>query len=513
MKLAVTLALMLLSFTAASQAEESVRIEVIYGGFFSKSEKDFPGASIFEKDESGRRVHFRHNGAELKCDKAYLYSEDNRLEAYGAIYFTQGDTITLTSSELKYNGQTKIAQAIKNVTLISESSTLTTDLLFFDREKQEAFYPYSGTLIDSVNTLKSKKGTYLIDQSLYRFNSNVTLENKDFNLTSDRLDYYTKSEVAEFFGPTTIIGDTYTFYFELGRYETANERGYGKINTRIDYDKRIVKGDSIYFDRFANYAASSGNVLVTDSINQTRLKAQYVEVFKEKDSLIATDNAIIARAIEKDSLYVSGSYIYITGPEQTRDMSAYPNAQFFKNDMSGKSDSLLYFSTSGITELVGRPVLWSGESQLTGKYMYFTTKVDTGALDSLYVNEQAFIASKDTISEIGFNQAKGVNLRGKFTDNALSSTLLDKNAEVIYYLYDDKEALIGINQTSSSSIKIDFDSGEISRITFLKNPNGTLYPYESFPKEKSTLEGFQWIGDQRANTLVEWLSRIKQLKK
>jgi hypothetical protein len=91
--------------------------------------------------------------------------------------------------------------------------------------------------------------------------------------------------------------------------------------------------------------------------------------------------------------------------------------------------------------------------------------------------------------------------------------LLDKNAEVIYYLYDDKEALIGINQTSSSSIKIDFDSGEISRITFLKNPNGTLYPYESFPKEKSTLEGFQWLGDQRANTLVEWLSRIKQLKR
>lgn len=513
MKSTVTLALMLLSFTAASQTEDSVRIEVIYGGFFSKSESDFPGASIFEKDESGRRVHFRHNGAELTCDKAYLYSEDNRLEAFGAIYFTQGDSITLTSSELKYNGQTKLAQAISNVTLVSESSTLTTDLLFFDREKQEAFYPSFGTLIDSVNTLKSTKGRYLINQSLYRFNTNVTLENKDFTLTSDRLDYYTKNEVADFFGPTTIVGDTYTFYFELGRYETANERGYGKINTRIDYDKRILKGDSIYFDRFANYAATSGNVVVTDSINQTRLSAQYVEVFKEKDSLVATDKAIIARSSEKDSLYVSGSFIYITGPEEARDMSAYPNAQFFKSDMSGKSDSLLYFSTSGITELIGDPILWSGESQLTGKHIYFTTKADTGALDSLFVNEQAFIASKDTISEIGFNQAKGVNLRGKFTDNALSNALLDKNAEVLYYLYDDKSALIGINQTTSSSIKIDFESGEISKITFLKNPNGTLYPYESFPKEKSSLDGFNWRGEQRASNLDQWLSRIKQLKK
>jgi hypothetical protein len=512
MKRLVALGFMLVCHFAVAQSEETAKIEVLYGGYFSKSEDKYPGASIFERDESGP-VRFKHKGALLDCDIAYLYSDENRLEAYGNITFNQGDTLILNSKQLTYNGISRLAKAQENVRLNSPNSTLTTEILYFDRKNQEAYYPSYGTLIDEENILKSNKGRYLIEQSLYRFEESVTLENEKFNLVSDRLDYHTEDEIADFFGPTTIVGEDYTFYFEQGSYDTKSEKGYGKTNTKINYDLRKLYGDSIYFDQLENYASASGEVNVLDSINESRLSAEFAQIFKAKDSLVATGEAIIAKRVEDDSLYVHASYLFVTGPDKARDLLAYPNARFFKTDFSGKSDSIVVTNEKGITELIGNPIIWSGESQLTGNYMYFTNEPETNALDSLYVIENAFISAFDTIAQLGYNQAKGVNLKGRFLSNGLESALLDKNAEVIYYLFDDKGALIGINQTTCSAIQLNFEEGEISRITFLRNPNGTLYPYQDFPEDQKLLEGFEWHGEERTRSLESFIEKIKGLKK
>ena len=512
MKRLVALGFMLVCHFAVAQSEETAKIEVLYGGYFSKSEDKYPGASIFERDESGP-VRFKHKGALLDCDIAYLYADENRLEAYGNITFNQGDTLILNSKQLTYSGISRLAKAQENVRLNSPNSTLTTEILYFDRKNQEAYYPSYGTLVDEENTLKSNKGKYLIEQSLYRFEESVTLENEKFNLISDRLDYYTEDEIADFFGPTTIVGEDYTFYFEQGSYDTKSEKGYGKTNTKINYDLRKLYGDSIYFDQLENYASASGKVKVLDSINESRLSAEFAQIFKAKDSLVATGEAIIAKRVENDSLYVHASYLFVTGPDKTRDLLAYPNARFFKTDFSGMSDSIVVTNEKGITELIGNPIIWSGESQLTGNYMYFTNEPESNALDSLYVIENAFISDFDTIAQLGYNQAKGVNLEGRFLNNGLESALLNKNAEVIYYLYDDKGVLIGINQTTCSAIQLNFEEGEISRITFLQNPNGTLYPYQDFPEDQKLLEGFEWHGEERTRSLESFIEKIKGLKK
>ena len=512
MRRLVALGFMLVCHFAVAQSEETAKIEVLYGGYFSKSEDKYPGASIFERDESGP-VRFKHKGALLDCDIAYLYADENRLEAYGNITFNQGDTLILNSKQLTYNGISRLAKAQENVRLNSPNSTLTTEILYFDRKNQEAYYPSYGTLIDEENILKSNKGRYLIEQSLYRFEESVTLENEKFNLVSDRLDYHTEDEIADFFGPTTIVGEDYTFYFEQGSYDTKSEKGYGKTNTKINYDLRKLYGDSIYFDQLENYASASGEVNVLDSINESRLSAEFAQIFKAKDSLVATGEAIIAKRVEDDSLYVHASYLFVTGPDKARDLLAYPNARFFKTDFSGKSDSIVVTNEKGITELIGNPIIWSGESQLTGNYMYFTNEPETNALDSLYVIENAFISAFDTIAHLGYNQAKGESLKGRFLSNGLESALLDKNAEVIYYLFDDKGALIGINQTTCSAIQLNFEEGEISRITFLRNPNGTLYPYQDFPEDQKLLEGFEWHGEERTRSLESFIEKIKGLKK
>ena len=91
--------------------------------------------------------------------------------------------------------------------------------------------------------------------------------------------------------------------------------------------------------------------------------------------------------------------------------------------------------------------------------------------------------------------------------------LLKKNTEVIYYMYDDTPALIGVNKTVCSEIKIQFADGSISDITFMVNPSGEIYPYALFPEEFEQLEGFRWRGSERVDSLEEFISRIKRLKK
>jgi hypothetical protein len=102
---------------------------------------------------------------------------------------------------------------------------------------------------------------------------------------------------------------------------------------------------------------------------------------------------------------------------------------------------------------------------------------------------------------LGFNQAKGADLGGKFVDNALNQIKLHKNTELIYYMYDENQELLGVNKTICSEIELQLENGDIRDIIFRVNPDGTIYPIEQFPEEMKKLEGFIWREEERIYTL------------
>ncbi len=482
---------------------EKKEINIVYGANFTKDEVSYPGATIFSKDD--RQVQFEHQGADLWCDIAIYYQKENRLKAIGNIRMEQGDTISMTSGKIDYDGNTKLAKAFESVvfngkTSESGSMTLLTDTLRFDREKQEAFYQDSGTVIDSVNTLTSEIGRYFMEIKKAQFLDSVHLKNPDFILDSERLDYYTTSKNSYLYGPSTITGETYKMYCERGFYDTKIESGYGIKNTRIDYNNRIIKGDSVYFDKATEFASATNNISVTDTINNTVTKAHYAEVFKAKDSVFATKRAVAISLVEQDSLYVHGDTLMVTGPPDNRWVRAFRNAKFYKTDMSGKCDSIHSAEKTGLIQLIKNPVVWNAENQMTGDSIHIISNTKTEQLDSLKVLENAFIVSLDSISKTGYNQAKGVNLYGKFKENELRIIDLVKNTEVIYYMYNDDQELIGINKTICSSIRITMANNDVEELTFRTQPDGTIFPEKDLPTDSRKLKGFIWRGDERILT-------------
>ncbi len=475
--------------------EESKQINIVYGANFTKNEVEYPGASIFSKDD--RQVQFEHQGADLWCDVAIYYQKDNRLEAIGNVILKQGDSVQMTSKKINYLGDVKLAKAWGNVVLTNSDMTLRTDTLRLDREKQEAYYKDNGTVIDSSNTLTSKIGKYFMELKKYQFLDSVHVQNPEYTLDSEQLDYYTTSKNAYMYGPSTINGKTYKIYCERGFYDTKVESGYGIKNTRIDYNNRIIEGDSVYFNKVNEFASATNNITVTDTINNGIIRAHYAEVYKAKDSVFATRRAVSISVQERDSLYVHGDILMVTGKPEERLLRAFRNAKFYKTDLSGKCDSIHSEQKTGITQLIKNPIIWNGANQMTGDSIHLKSNLETEKLDSLKVLENAFIISLDSVSMTGYNQAKGINLFGQFIENELKIIDLIQNTEVVYYMYNDDDELIGIDKTVCSKIRITMAENDIEDLTFYTDPDGDIFPEKDLPENSRILKGFVWRGDER----------------
>nr|WP_315218898.1 OstA-like protein [uncultured Flavobacterium sp.] len=474
------------------QAPKKILIE--HSDFFDVNQIEAPDAALLTGN-----VRVNHDGIIMTCNKAYYFQNENYIKAFGNVQLVQGDTLFLNSKYAEYNGNMRKAFATGDAKMRSPQSTLVTDTINFDRNTQEVFYNTNGTITNRDNILKSKSGKYYVAEKKFQFLTAVTITNPKYVMKSNHLDYYSNSGHSYLFGPSTITSKTNFIYTENGFYDTKKNLAHFLRKSYIKYDDRIITGDSLYYDRNREFASATRNVKITDSVNKGIVKGHYAELYKNKDSMFVTKRAVAINLVEKDSVYIHGKKLLVTGPEGNRIIRAFKNVRFYKIDMSGKCDSLHSSSKTALTKLLGNPILWNGESQITGDLMHLIGNNTTKKLDSLKVLNNTFLVSKDTLGT-GFNQVKGQNLYGKFEEGKLHDVDIIKNTEVIYYMRNDAQELIGINKNVSSKINIIFDKNAIETITFFNNVDGTIYPEKELLEPDRKLRGLQWRGDERIKT-------------
>ena len=441
-------------------------------------------------------VIINHDGVVLTCNKAYFFQKENYLKAFGNVQLVQGDTLYLNSKYAEYNGNLKKAFATGNAVMTSPDATLATDTINFDRNVQEVFYNTKGTIVNKDNTLVSKSGRYYVAEKKFQFLTEVTLTNPKYVVKSNHLDYYSNSGHTYLLGPSTITSKANYIYTEKGFYDTKKNLAHFLRKSYIRYDDRLIEGDSLYYNRNIEFASATRNVKITDSINRGIVKGHYAEVYKLKDSMFVTKRAVAVNFVDNDSVYIHGKKLMVTGKEGERILRAYNNVRFYKTDMSGKCDSIHSNSKTALTKLIGNPILWNGESQITGDVMHLIGDNTTKKLDSLKVLNNTFIVSRDTLGT-GFNQVKGLNLFGKFREGKLHDVDVIKNTEVIYYSRNEANELVGINKSVSSKINLILENNVIETITFFKNVDGDLYPEADLPENARKLRGLVWRGDER----------------
>ncbi len=461
------------------------KIQLVHSDNTIKDEANYPGALV-----ALGNVMIEHEGASLQCKQALIYQESNLIKAFGDVIINQGDTVIQTSKYVHYDGKTKMAKSWGNVILKDPKMTLTTDTLHFDRTNQLIYYRNHAIIKDSMNTLKSNIGKYFLKTNKFQAQTKVVITNADNIVTSEHLDYYTNTGVSNLYGPSTIEGKESTLFCEKGYHNSKSKISHFLKNAKVIYDDRVIEGDSLYYDENRKFASATGNITVTDTLNNSIVKGAYSEYFQDLDSVFVIGKPVAISTVENDSTFIHGDTLLVTGKQDFRVIRAYHHVKFFKKDMQGKCDSLYTDEAKGLTKMYRRPILWSDVNQITGDSIQFLTNKETKKLDSLKVYTNAFVIKRDSTS--GFSQIKGKDLFGKFENDQLSEIFVSGNGQMINYNRDENKELIGITKMICSNMSFLFKEGELETLKYTIKPEGKTYPPSKFPAEEEKLPDFIW---------------------
>lgn len=470
--------------------------KIIYGADLqSANEAKYPGAEILQGN-----VKMTHEGIVLTCNKALYFKKKNFFRAVGNVLIKQGDTITQTSNFADYDANDKQALSWGNVILTDPTMTLSTDTLHFDRVNQKLYYQSFGTIKDETNTLTSKNGKYYLNNKKFTATTRVNVVNPKHHLTSTHLDYYTDSGHTYLYGPSTITNseNDNKLYCEKGFYNTKTDISYFVKNSKLFLRERTVEGDSLYYDKNRGFASATNQIRIIDTLKNFITKGNYAELFELKDSMFVVKRALAISVVDKDSTFIHGDTLLVTGKPEKRIVRIYHNAKIYKSDLQGKCDSIHTNQATGVTKLFKKPVLWAEKNQITGTVIHLLTDLETEKIDSLKVIGNGFIVSKDTVSESDFNQIKGRNILGKFKDNKIKILNVDGNAESVYFnRKEETQELETITKETSSSIEFTLENGEIQTIKYIKKSDGKSYPPSQLPVNSRNLEGLLWRERER----------------
>lgn len=432
-----------------------------------------------------------HDGAFMFCDSAYLNEEENKFKAFGTVRVEQGDTLFMYSNYLEYDGNTLLLKARENVRLENKDVTLFTDSLDFDRAANIGYYFDGGMLVDSVNELTSFWGQYEPSKNFSLFRDSVRLVNPNFTMQTNTLTYNTATKIANILGQTLIESDSATIYSTNGWYNTLTEESLLLDNSIVTNKEgyRILTGDSISYHRKEGYGEVFGNMFVHDTIDKVILQGNYGIYDQHINYAMATDSAYAFSYSEPDTLFLHADTLKLTTDSIYKQLNAYYGVRFYRSDLQGVCDSLQFSNVDSVLHLYKDPVLWNEKNQIFGDTIdvYF----NDSTIEMAHIKRFAFsIEQKDSTH---FNQLKGRDLKAFFENKEIKRIMVEGNAESIFYPEEEDATMIGMNQTESSYLSIDFKDKKIDKLKLWPKATGKMVPLSDMLPNQGKLERFEWF--------------------
>lgn len=440
-------------------------------------------------------VVFQHDSAFLYCDSAHFYSSQNSLEAFGNVHLKMNDTLNLYCKNLIYNGNTKIAYARHEVVLKDNKMTLYTDSLDYFRAENYAYYPKKGKIVDEKNQLFSDVGYYFSETKEFHFQYNVLLVSEEYHLLSDTLLYNTDTKIATILGPTEIIGENRYSYCEFGWYNTDTDDSRLFFNVCATESSQVAYCDSAFYDSQTQIAFAFGNISAYDTVEQVMVTGEYAEYHRSEHFGFVVDSAVAIMIDEKDSLFLHADTLFVRldSTDKIQYVSAFHHAKFFRYDLQGACDSIIYISADSTIRMYTLPILWSNNNQMTSDSIYLFLRENQ--IDSILFYTNAFVIAQDTLEN--YNQVKGKEITALFRDNEIQKIVANSNAESVYYIRDEEKNLIGIDKASSSILYIIIKDNDFESVTYINDAKATTYPQKEFPPEYKRMRGFKLQDERR----------------
>ncbi|MCT2407737.1 organic solvent tolerance protein OstA [Chryseobacterium antibioticum] len=479
------------------------KVKIIHADEFKKDTK-YEGSQYMVG-----HVQIEHQGSILYADEVIIYNDQSLVKAIGNAKLQNADGSVITAHEMEYNGVTQKGVAKKDVVLTDPKQTIKTDILYYDRLANQAYFNTGGTIYEGQNVMYTKSATYFLNTKMIDFVDNVKIDTPDYIIDGVNIKQNQNTKVAEFFGPTTITNRANPknrIYTERGTYRMETKEAFLTKNSKIFYNDKILTGDDMYFNNITGFGKATGNVTLDDPIERRYLKGGYGEIFQKKDSAMMTKSPYAVKIMEKDSIYFAAEKILSYQRPDLADITikksflrAYKKGRIYKSNAQGRADSIAFNETDGIMHMYTKPILWSGEKQVTGDKIeaYFNTKTEN--IDSLKVIGNAFAISKvDSLNlKDEFNQVKGKFMTVYYQNNEIKEARVVGNAQSIAYVDDvDQETKqpqrIGITLSTCGIIGALFEETGLQIISCSIGANSDTYPMSKIEPEKRKFSDFNW---------------------
>ena len=441
-------------------------------------------------------VVFRHDSVYMYCDSAYYYDKINSFEAFSNVRMEQGDTLFLYGDRLYYDGLTQIAQMRMNVRMENRTTTLLTDSLNYDRIFNLGYFFDGGTMMDDQNVLTSEWGEYSPATKMSVFYYNVKLENPQFTMLSDTLKYSTLTKVANIVGPSDIYSDDNYIYSESGYYDTQTGKADLYQRSVLTSDSKQLTGDSLFYDRNTGIGEAFSNIVMTDTLNKNMMLGDYGYYNEKLKNAFVTKNAVAIDYSQGDSLFLhadtlSMNTFHLDTDSMYREIKAYHKVRFYRTDVQGVADSLVFSSKDSCLIMYKDPVLWNENQQLLGEQI--NIYMNDSTIDWAHIINQALSVEQVPVDTTLFNQVSGKEIKAYFEDGLMEKVEVTGSVRIVYYPMDSDSLLIGMNVSETSQLDIYLENQQLERMVMSPKSNGTLYPMSQIPLEKSYLENFVWF--------------------
>lgn len=481
-------------------------------------------------------VHFSKGAMRMYCDSAHYYPTSESMDAFGNVRMQQGDTLFIYADELNYDGLREIAYLYadegKDVRMINRNVRLNTPEFTYDMVDERGYYTNGGVLTDPQNRLVSVEGEYLpatkeanfyIDVHLHRIDGRDTLD-----IYSDTMYYDTRTRIAEFYSPTEIISGRGTIHTTEGVYDTRNNQAQLFKHSTVHTDSTsTLTGDTILYDRDRGYGEAFGNVDITDSARQTTLRGAYGYYNRLVDSAFVTGRALAMEYSRGDTLYMHGRYIKsildidtirttvtdtiappagspdtvqpqiikreIVSTDSTHVFTAWPRVRFYRSDMQGLCDSMIFVQRDSTLHLHHHPVVWSDDRQIFGNRIILYLNDST--IDRALLPDFAFTAQH--IEDDYYNQLTGKVMEAWFNGGELSRLDVSNSVEAIFYPEENDSTINKMVNLQTANMRGWFEKRALIRMKTWPESNGRVTPLYLAKRSDLLLSKFQWYGTLR----------------
>ncbi len=448
----------------------------------------------------------------------------------------EDDVNTLTSRYGEYSPATKQAAFYHNVVLRNEKDdfTMLTDTLYYDTDTHIATIVSSTRIYTPTDTIFTRQGWYDTQTGDAELHSRSIIAHTDSlgrvtTLEGDSIVYDKESRISRVYiykgpdkkGAPMVITDTARKTILIGGFGEYNDSTRAAFATEyplmIDYsrgDSTFLRADTIESFIEVRKVWPPG---VLDSLLNARKEARLLADSLAADSAKAIDKDL---EIKQDSVAPQPKPATESQPaammpsmmpeedsgekEEPLDSTlmvdqefhvakAYHRARFFRPDLQGVADSMVFLEWDSTLFMIRKPVVWSGERQIYGNVI--EVHFNDSTADRAYLPDYGMAA--EAIEEDFYNQLSGKKMTAYLENESLKQLDVDGNVQVIFLPMENDSTYNKLVNAESSFLTANLEGQNMERLKMWPEVTGTVTPLYVLKDNQKTLQGFQWYAPIR----------------